>query len=246
MWGITMNEYDPMSSEPEDYIKYVKSTVVKYKNYHASFDDLFQEGMIGLIKAKDRYDASTGVPFLAYAKHWIRASINEFIICNFRDVKVTTTKSRRKLFFNIRRLRSELGGNITIDEARKIASDLDVPLDDVIIMDHYMSNRSLETRFNQEHDVSDDNNMSFELPDVSSDPAVLVEESEHQQYMSERIREALEHLPERECFIVKSRILADKEDKLGLAELAEIYNISKERVRQLEMKALEKLRNLLN
>ena len=202
--------------------------------------DLIQEGNVGLMKAVKRFDPSRGVRLVSFAVHWIKAEIHEYILRNWRIVKVATTKAQRKLFFNLRSQKKQLGW-LSQAEAEAIAADLDVDVKDVQNMEGRLA--AHDATF--EAPVDSDNDEAWQAPanyleDRRQDPANLVEEADWQDTSEQKLRLALHELDERSKDIVMRRWLAD--EKATLHELADEYGVSAERIRQLEKNAMKKLR----
>ncbi|HEB78550.1 MAG TPA: RNA polymerase sigma factor RpoH [Methylothermaceae bacterium] len=224
-------------------LRYVVPIAKGYLGYGLPLADLIQEGNIGLMKAVKRYDPAVGVRLISFAVHWIRAEIHEFILRNWRIVKIATTKAQRKLFFNLRKARKKLNW-LNQAEAETIAQDLGVKVETV---------REMEKRMNS-HDMAFDGSVDEEAEqtpapahflsaDVESDPAYQLEESEWQRLEHEQLQRALARLDDRSRDILQSRWLADR--KVTLQELADRYGVSAERIRQLEKNAIKKLKSLM-
>ena len=214
-----------------------------YSGYGLALPDLIQEGNIGLMKAVKRYDPAVGVRLVSFAVHWIRAEIHEFVIRNWRIVKIATTKAQRKLFFNLRKAKKRLGW-LSKDEAEAVAGDLGVKLDTVYEMERRLDNHDMA--FDPRHgDDSDERNVAPAafVSQQDNDPAALCEDSEWAGREKENLSVALRGLDERSLDILTSRWLNEK--KLTLHQLADRYSVSPERIRQLEKNALKKLRGVL-
>lgn len=224
------------------HLRFVVHVAKGYAGYGLPQADLIQEGNVGLMKAVKRFDPEKGVRLVSFAVHWIKAEIHEFVLRNWRIVKVATTKAQRKLFFNLRKNKKRLGW-FSNDEVSHVAEALGVTKKDVMEMESRMT--SQDQTFEMSND-DDDNAMggSFApaqyLEDASSDIAQEVEESNWEQHANNRLANALVALDERSQDIIKTRWL--NEDKSTLQELANKYDISAERVRQLEKNALSKLK----
>jgi RNA polymerase sigma-32 factor len=214
-----------------------------YLDYGLPYGDLIQEGNIGLMKAVKNFDPDRGVRLVSFAIHWIRAEIHEFILRNWRIVKVATTKAQRKLFFNLRKSKKGLSW-LGRDEANQIADDLDVPVEQVLKMDATMSqgDQSLDEPLGDEDDGGDTR------VDMLADGSVALEEqygeADYRQRTGQALTQALGELDERSRNIIERRWLA--EEPTTLQELADTYDVSAERVRQLENKALKRLRGPLS
>lgn len=228
------------------HLRYVVRVSRGYLGYGLPLGDLIQEGTVGLMKAVKRFDPNVGVRLVSFAVHWIKAEIHEFILRNWRIVKVATTKAQRKLFFNLRSAKQRLGWS-TKSEIDTIAADLGVSTEAVRQMEERLSAK--DVHFDLSTDDSDDNDSgrSFApvqyLEDGSADPAVQLASDNWSGHTEEHFKAAFQNLDARSQDILQKRWLSDKKSTLGT--LGEIYNISQERVRQLEKKAMEKLRSLL-
>ncbi|MGH8503648.1 MAG: RNA polymerase sigma factor RpoH [Gammaproteobacteria bacterium] len=221
------------------HLRFVVQVARGYRGYGLQLGDLIQEGNIGLMKAVKRFDPEIGVRLVSFAVHWIRAEIHEFILRNWRIVKVATTKAQRKLFFNLRSAKKRLGW-LNHAEVAAVADDLGVSPRDVMEMEGRLSNYDVGF----DADPDDDGNTyvapAAYLEDRRADPAELVERSDWDAHHSERLHDALSRLDERSRDILRKRWLA--ENKTTLTELAETYQVSAERIRQLETNAIKKLR----
>ena len=221
-------------------LRFVAHVARGYSGYGLPLPDIIQEGNIGLMKAVKRFDPDIGVRLVSFAVHWIKAEIHEYVIKNWRIVKVATTKAQRKLFFNLRKSKNHLGW-LTHDEAQAIAKDLDVDIKTVYEMEKRMDGQDMA--FDLPHDDSDDEGHSAPesyLMQHNADPAVLLENSDWQGHEEDLLANALSNLDERSLDILNSRWLAD--EKATLHDLAERYNVSAERIRQLEKNAMKKLK----
>jgi RNA polymerase sigma-32 factor len=227
-------------------LRFVMFIARGYLGYGLPFADLVQEGTIGLMKAVKRYDPSLGVRVVSFAVHWIRAEIHEFIIQNWRIVKVATTKAQRKLFFNLRKLKTRVGW-LNHDEAAAVAGELGVDVDDVYEMETRMHSYDVAMEGSADDDGSDRDAGTAPihyLRQENADPADLVETLDSGENEQKRLSAAIEQLDERSRDIVASRWLS--EQKLTLHDLAARYKVSAERIRQLETSAMAKLRKALN
>jgi len=221
-------------------LRFVVHVARGYSGYGLSMPDIIQEGNIGLMKAVKRFDPDVGVRLVSFAVHWIKAEIHEYVIKNWGIVKVATTKAQRKLFFNLRKSKQDVGW-LTHDEAKAIAKDLDVELSSVYEMEQRLGSRDVS--FDMPADESEDDNTiapTHYLQQHGADPAELLENADWSGHEQDLLSEALSELDERSLDILSSRWLADK--KATLHELAERYNVSAERIRQLEQNAMKKLR----
>ncbi|MGR9052963.1 MAG: RNA polymerase sigma factor RpoH [Gammaproteobacteria bacterium] len=221
-------------------LRFVVHVARGYSGYGLPLPDIIQEGNVGLMKAVKRFDPDVGVRLVSFAVHWIRAEIHEYVIKNWRIVKVATTKAQRKLFFNLRKSKSDLGW-LSKDEASAMADDLGVDIDTVYQMEERMDGKDMS--FDLPHDDNGEDNINAPihyLEQHGADPAAQLEQAEWQDYEQERLTRALAELDERSLDILNSRWLADQ--KATLHELAERYNVSAERIRQLEKNAMKKLK----
>jgi RNA polymerase sigma-32 factor len=211
-----------------------------YSGYGLPQADLIQEGNVGLMKAVKRFDPNQGVRLVSFAVHWIKAEIHEFVLRNWRIVKIATTKAQRKLFFNLRSAKKRLAW-LNNDEVDAIAKDLDVKPEVVRDMEGRLS------AFDAGYDASpsDDEESAYQAPayfldDASADPAAQLEDSDFEEDSTRRLQLALKELDERSRDILQRRWLTD--DKATLHDLADVYGVSAERIRQLEKNAMKKLR----
>jgi RNA polymerase sigma-32 factor len=221
-------------------LRFVVHVARGYSGYGLPMPDIIQEGNIGLMKAVKRFDPDVGVRLVSFAVHWIKAEIHEYVIKNWRIVKVATTKAQRKLFFNLRKSKANLGW-LSNDEATAIAKDLDVDVNTVCEMEKRLDSRDMA--FDMPTDDSADESYAAPvnyLQQHGTDPAVLLENEDWGGHEQSLLSEALSELDERSLDILSSRWLADK--KATLHELAERYSVSAERIRQLEQNAMKKLR----
>ncbi|CEK11696.1 RNA polymerase sigma factor RpoH [Legionella hackeliae] len=225
------------------HLRYVVRVARGYLGYGLPLNDLIQEGNIGLMKAVKRFDPKMGVRLVSFAVHWIKAEIHEFVLRNWRIVKIATTKAQRKLFFNLRHMKNRLGW-FSKEEVDAVAKDLGVSREDVLIMEQRLN--AMDASY--DGPVSDDDDESFKSPsnylyDAHSDPAQLIEKETSNEHGREQLFLALERLDERSQDILQQRWLA--EDKATLHDLADKYGVSAERVRQLEKNAMKKLRQYM-
>jgi RNA polymerase sigma-32 factor len=226
------------------HLRFVVHIARGYMGYGLPVGDLIQEGNVGLMKAVKRFDPSMGVRLVSFAVHWIRAEIHEFVIRNWRLVRVATTKAQRKLFFNLRRMKKNLAW-LSEDETRAVAGELGVEPREVREMERRLSARDLS--FDPAPDTGDDDAVaspSLYLPAPAADPAMIVEAEQWDGDVSTRLAGALEGLDERSRAVIRSRWLA--EEKKTLQELADDYGVSAERIRQVEAAALLKLRSAMS
>lgn len=225
------------------HLRFVLYIAKSYRGYGLAEADLIQEGNIGLMKAVKRFDPDVGVRLVSFAVHWIRAEIHEFILRNWRIVKVVTTKAQRKLFFNLRRMKKRVGW-FSAKEIDHVAKDLGVTQKDVLEMEKRLSAHDIA--FDAPNDSDDDENFTpaTYLEDKRYDPAVLVEQNDWENHNHILLQTAFKKLDERSQDIVQKRWLT--EDKVTLQELANTYNISAERIRQIENNAINKLKKYMN
>ncbi|MFT4923972.1 MAG: RNA polymerase sigma-32 factor [Phenylobacterium sp.] len=224
------------------HLRFVAHIAKGYSGYGLPQADLIQEGNLGLMKAVKRFNPEVGVRLVSFAVHWIKAEIHEFVLRNWRIVKVATTKSQRKLFFNLRKAKKRLGW-FSAEEVKLVADNLGVKEKDVVEMESRMSGIDLG------FDLSDDDDdsatqSSFSpvqyLEDKTGDVAELIEKEQHSSFASKQLFKALKTLDERSQDIIAARWLDDN-SKTTLQELATKYSVSAERVRQLEKNAMKKL-----
>lgn len=227
------------------HLRYVVRVARGYLGYGLPLSDLIQEGNIGLMKAVKRFDPSMGVRLVSFAVHWIKSEIHEYVLQNWRIVKVATTKAQRKLFFNMRRMKERLGW-FTPEEVDAVAKDLGVSREDVLVMEQRLN------AVDASYDIDDsDDETSFSkmnparyLHDANSDPAHLFEQEDSSTQTHEKLHLAIEQLDDRSQDILQQRWLAG-DKAITLHALAEKYQVSAERVRQLEKNAMKKLRQYL-
>jgi RNA polymerase sigma-32 factor len=227
------------------HLRFVVHIARGYMGYGLPVGDLIQEGNVGLMKAVKRFDPDMGVRLVSFAVHWIRAEIHEFVIRNWRLVRVATTKAQRKLFFNLRRMKKNLAW-LSEDETRVVAGELGVEPREVREMERRLSARDLS--FDPFPDANDEETAaspSLYLPAAEADPATIVEQEQWDGAVASNLATALESLDERSRTIVKARWLAESEDKKTLQDLAADYGVSAERIRQIEAAALVKLRSAM-
>jgi RNA polymerase sigma-32 factor len=224
------------------HLRFVVHIARGYLGYGLPMGDLVQEGNVGLMKAVKRFDPGVGVRLVSFAVHWIRAEIHEYVLRNWRLVKVATTKSQRKLFFNLRRMKKNLAW-LSEEETRAVAKDLGVDEKDVREMEQRLSARDMSFDPTPDADEEESYSPAMYLPASNSDPAIEVEREEWEEDSSDRLSVALEKLDERSRNILKRRWMTD--DKATLHELADEYGISAERVRQVETNAISKLKGLM-
>ena len=225
------------------HLRFVVHIARSYSGYGLAEADLIQEGNVGLMKAVKRFDPTKGVRLVSFAVHWIKAEMQEYILRNWRIVKVATTKAQRKLFFNLRSQKKTLDW-LSAEETRAIAADLGVDVTEVTRMEGRLTSR--DVAFDAPTDSDDEDTWQAPqhfLKDEQADPGQLVEAAELAEDGSARLHVALTDLDGRSRDILERRWLVD--DKATLHELAAEYDVSAERIRQLEANALKKLRTAL-
>jgi RNA polymerase sigma-32 factor len=225
------------------HLRHVVKVARGFTGYGLPLTDLIQEGNIGLMKAVKNYDPYRGVRLVSFAVHWIRAEIYDYVLKNWRIVKVATTKAQRKLFFNLRKAKNRLAW-LNDEEVDTIAENLDVPAKTVREMESRMSGRDIA--FDGPDSDSEDDIVSPAgyLPDMRYNPEVIAGNADSATEQSERIRDAIGSLDDRSRDIVQRRWLNENE-KPTLHELAAEYKVSAERIRQIEKRAMEKMRERL-
>ena len=226
------------------HLRFVVHVARGYMGYGLPLGDLIQEGNIGLMKAVKRFDPSVGVRLVSFAVHWIRAEMHEYILKNWRIVKVATTKAQRKLFFNLRRSKKRLGW-MNAAEVSAVARDLNVPEREVLEMESRLSGRDIGF----DAPADEDNERvppapAMYLQSLDEDPATAYEREDRQDNQLALLREGLAELDERSRDIIQRRWL-NPDSKNTLQELADEYGVSAERIRQVEANALKKMRGLV-
>ena len=227
------------------HMRYVVHIARSYMGYGLALPDLIQEGNIGLMKAVKRFDPDMGVRLVSYAVHWIKAEIHEYIIRNWRIVKVATTKAQRKLFFNLRKMKKNLSW-LSDDEAHAVAKDLGVDKSAVYEMEKRLSSHDMAFDGHQDDDDSEHHvpvTPALYLSHQHNDPAELIERQNQDDHVELSLHQALATLDPRSREILSDRWLTEK--KSTLHELAERYQVSAERIRQIEKNALSKVRTAL-
>ncbi len=222
------------------FVVYIANT---YKGYGLPLGDIIQEGNVGLMKAIKRFNPEHGVRVVSFAVHWIKAEIHEFVLRNWRIVKIATTKAQRKLFFNLRS-RKQGFDQLTMDEAKAIAEDLDVDAEQVKEMEKRLM--AFDTSFDGPDDDDDDFGIKapvYYLEDKRYEPLRLLEMSETSELSEQALHEFITTLDDRSRDIIQQRWFQDS--KSTLHDLADQYNVSAERIRQIEEAAMKKLRKKL-
>jgi len=225
------------------HLRFVVHIARSYSGYGLPLADLIQEGNVGLMKAVRRFNPEKGVRVVSFAVHWIKAEIHEFILRNWRIVKVATTKAQRKLFFNLRGAKKELQW-LTADEAKAVANDLGVELKDVKEMEMrlYARDAAFDAPVDDNEDSAQYSPVLY-LNDNTADPAEQIEKDDYEGDNNLRLAQAVKSLDERSQDILQRRWLDDK--KATLHQLAEQYGVSAERIRQLEKNAMKKLKTAM-
>ena len=245
--AIRYHEHDDLEAARElvmSHLRHVVKVARGFMGYGLPLTDLIQEGSIGLMKAVKRFDASRDIRLVSFAVHWIRAEIYDYVLRNWRMVKVATTKSQRKLFFNLRKSRARLGW-MNDSEVDQLASDLNVETDTVREMESRLSGTDVSFDATLEQD---DDDTGFQAPsehmgDSRFDPARVVSQSQQTDLREKQLASALKELDDRSKDIVLRRWLSD--DKPTLHDLADEYGVSAERIRQIEKRAMEKMRGTI-
>ncbi|MCW8886600.1 MAG: RNA polymerase sigma factor RpoH [Motiliproteus sp.] len=237
------NDLDAARRLVMSHLRFVVHIARSYSGYGLSQADLIQEGNVGLMKAVKRFDPTVGVRLVSFAVHWIKAEMHEFILRNWRIVKVATTKAQRKMFFNLRSAKKKLSW-FTNDEVNSVAEDLGVEPKVVREMESRLS--AQDAPF--DNGVDDDNDEAYKAPayfleDKRNDPARLMEDKQWEEDSNRRLSNAMEELDDRSRNILVQRWLS--EEKSTLHELAAEYQVSAERIRQLEKNAMKKVRGFL-
>jgi RNA polymerase sigma-32 factor len=223
------------------HLRVVVSIARGYLGYGLPYNDLIQEGNIGLMKAVKRFDPERGVRLVSFAIHWIKAEMHEFILKNWRLVKIATTKAQRKLFFNLRSMKKDSGA-LSPDAINGMAKDLNVKPEEVLEMDARFAGGDIALEAGPDEEDGGFAPIAY-LTDSRSEPTRVLEARSRDRLHDEGIREALDALDARSRRIVESRWLAD--EPATLHELAAEYGVSAERIRQIEVKALQKMKGAL-
>jgi len=225
------------------HLRFVVHIARGYHGYGLPLGDLVQEGNVGLMKAVKRFDPAVGVRLVSFAVHWIRAEIHEYVLRNWRLVKIATTKAQRKLFFNLRKYKRSLGW-LSAEETQAVARDLGVSPAEVTEMERRLSSRDLSYDPAPDADEEDESySPSAYLQAPDSDPAVAVERAEWDGDVTDKVAHAMAQLDARSQAVLRARWMTDQ--KATLHELADEYGVSAERIRQIEANAIKKLRKLV-
>ena len=226
------------------HLRHVVKVARGFMGYGLPLTDLIQEGSIGLMKAVKRFDPNRDVRLVSFAVHWIRAEIYDYVLRNWRMVKIATTKAQRKLFFNLRKSKAQLGW-MKDEEVDQLAADLNVETDTVREMESRLSGSDISFDISAD---SDDDDAVFapaqHLGDQTYDPELVVSKQQHEELVTEQLGTALKELDERSRDIVERRWLSD--EKPTLHDLADEYGVSAERIRQIEKRAMEKMKGLIS
>lgn len=233
------NDLDAARTLVMSQLRFVVHIARSYAGYGLPIGDLIQEGNIGLMKAVKRFDPEVGVRLITYAVHWIRAEIHEFVLRNWRLVKVATTKAQRKLFFNLRKAKKNLGW-LSAEETEAVAEDLGVSPHEVTEMESRLS--SYDLSFDPTPDADEESTYApaMYLPNSELNPADALETENTAQHASAGLQDALESLDQRSREILQARWLTEQKETLHT--LADRYGVSAERIRQIEAAAIRKLR----
>ena len=222
-------------------LRFVVHIARGYMGYDLPLADLIQEGNIGLMRAVKRFDPNVGVRLISFAVHWIKSEIHEYVLKNWRIVKIATTKAQRKLFFNLRSNKQRLGW-MNQAEVERIASELNVKPEEVLQMESRLGGQDVS--FSATPADGEDSYVPEDYLASQNDSFAAIEEAEWQEEREDKMRTGLAHLNDRERDILNRRWLSDG-DKAGLQELADEYGVSAERIRQIEAAAMKKLRKAI-
>ena len=236
------NDLDAARQLVLSHLRVVVAIARGYLGYGLPHADLIQEGNIGLMKAVRRFDPERGVRLVSFAIHWIKAEIHEYVLRNWRLVRIATTKAQRKLFFNLRSMKPGLE-SLSPDEVQRVADELRVKPEEVREMEMRMAGQDLGLEPTVDDDEESFAPISY-LSDPESEPSRLVEADQTQRLQSENLSEALDSLDPRSRRIIEARWLRENETAT-LHELAAEFNVSAERIRQIEAKAMQKMRGLI-
>ena len=222
-------------------LRFVVHIARGYKGYGLPLSDLIQEGNIGLMKAVKRFDPEVGVRLISFAVHWIKAEIHEFILRNWRIVRIATTKAQRKLFFNLRRSKARIGW-LHHAEIEAVARDLKVKPEDVVQMESRLSGQDLSFSLGPADD--EDAFMPENYLSSNEDPSTALENADWENQIGNKMRVAMGRLDDRARDILQRRWLSEN-GKTGLQELGKEYGVSAERIRQIELAAMKKIRKAI-
>jgi RNA polymerase sigma-32 factor len=237
------NDLDAARELVHSHLRFVVHVARGYNGYGLALGDLIQEGNIGLMKAVKRFDPDMGVRLVSFAVHWIRAEMHEFILKNWRIVKVATTKAQRKLFFNLRKSKKRLGW-MNAAEVTAVAKDLNVSEREVLEMESRLSGRDIgfDAPTDEDNDHAPPSPAAY-LVANDEDPSMAYEREDSEDNQMQLLREGLAELDARSRDIIRRRWL-DADSKVTLQELADEYGVSAERIRQVEANALKKMKAL--
>ena len=225
------------------HLRFVVHIARGYHGYGLPLGDLVQEGNVGLMKAVKRFDPAVGVRLVSFAVHWIRAEIHEYVLRNWRLVKIATTKAQRKLFFNLRKYKRSLGW-LSAEETQAVARDLGVSPAEVTEMERRLASRDLSYDPAPDADEEEESySPSAYLPAPDADPALAVERAEWDDDVTDKVAHAMSQLDARSQTVLRARWMTDQ--KATLHELADQFGVSAERIRQIEANAIKKLRKLV-
>lgn len=225
------------------HLRLVASIARGYSGYGLPQADLIQEGNIGLMKAVKRFDPSRGVRLVSFAMHWIKAEMHEYIVRNWRLVKIATTKAQRKLFFNLRSMKTG-AGSLQPDEVAHIARELKVKPEEVLEMESRLGGHEISLEGNQDDDSEDTFSPIAYLQDQQPEPSEMLSAIEQEHLQTTGLANALASLDERSRRIVEARWLSQG-DSSTLHDLADEFGVSAERIRQIEQKAMQKMKEVL-
>lgn len=225
------------------HLRLVTSIARGYNGYGLPQADLIQEGNIGLMKAVKRFDPERGVRLVSFAMHWIKAEIHEYIVKNWRLVKIATTKAQRKLFFNLRSMKSGIN-SLQPAEVDHIARELNVKPEEVLEMESRLNGHEISLEANIDDDSDEHYSPIAYLPDEGLTPSEALEAKQFEHAESSGLAHALQNLDERSRRVVEARWLQESGGKT-LHELADEFGVSAERIRQIEQKAMQKMKTLM-
>ena len=245
--GRRLRDYNDLDAARQLVLSHLRLVVAvsrNYLGYGLPQADLIQEGNVGLMKAVRRFDPERGVRLVSFALHWIKAEMHEYILRNWRLVKIATTKAQRKLFFNLRSMKAG-PGSLSRKEAAGIARDLGVKPEEVFEMETRLSGQdvALEPQPGEENETLAP--IGY-LTDAEAEPAQLLERAESARNRSDGLKRALARLDDRSREVIEARWLREDDDHATLQELADQYGVSAERIRQIESKALKTMRGQMN
>lgn len=234
------NDLDAARGLVLSHLRVVVSVARGYAGYGLPQADLIQEGNIGLMKAVKRYDPSRGVRLVSFALHWIRAEMHEYVLRNWRLVKIATTKAQRKLFFNLRSMKQDLE-SLKPQEVKKIALELNVTESDVVEMEARFNGREMALEADMDDEDDKFSPIAYLAADIENEPSNTLERAERDHLETVGLSKALESLDERSRRIIEARWLQGNDDAATLHDLAAEFDVSAERIRQIEKKALSKM-----